>query len=67
MDCGISSKMLKMIIVLYTNVTSCVNRENSIADEFPCEFVPCQGDSLFPILFHCLLMTSQASYLGQNI
>ena len=51
MDCGISSKMLSMIIARYTNVTSCVKLVNSITDEFPCEVGLRQGDSLSPILF----------------
>ena len=51
MKCGISSKMLNMIIALYNNVTSCVKLNNSITDEFPCEFCLRQGDCLSPILF----------------
>ena len=51
MECGISSKMLNMIIALYNNVTSCVKLKNSITDEFPCEVGLRQGDCLSPILF----------------
>ena len=51
MECGISSKMLNMIIALYTNVTPCLKLKKSITDEFPCEVGLCQGDSLSPILF----------------
>ena len=50
MECGISSKMLNMIIALYNNVTSCVKLKNSITDEFPCEVGLRQGDCLSPIL-----------------
>ena len=44
-ECGISSKMIHIIIGLYTNVMSCVKLNNSIKDELR------QGDSLSPILF----------------
>ena len=50
-ECGISSKMIHIIIALYTNVMSCVKSNNSITDIFLCTDGPRQGDSLTPILF----------------
>ena len=50
-ECGISSKMIHIIIALYTNVMSCVKLNNSITDIFSCKEGLRQGDSLSPILF----------------
>ena len=50
-ECGLSSKMIHIIIALYTNVMSCVKLNNSITDIFSCTDGLRQGDSLSPILF----------------
>ena len=49
--CGISSKMIHIIIALYTNVMSCVKLNKSNTDIFSCKDGLRQGDSLSPILF----------------
>ena len=64
MECGISSKMLNMIIALYNNVTSCVKLKNSITDEFPSEVGLRQGDCLSPILFSLYINPFATEFFG---
>ena len=52
LECGISSKMLNIIMALHSNVTSCVKLKNCTYDVLVCENGLHQGDSyLSPILF----------------
>ena len=66
MECGISSKMLNMIIALYNNVTSCVKLNNSITEEFPCEVGLRQGDCLSPILLFSLYINDLPGKLSRK-
>ena len=48
---GISTKMLRMIMAIYKNVTSSVKINNMHTDSFGCTDGLRQGDSLSPVLF----------------
>ena len=48
---GISTKMLRMIMAIYKNVTSSVKINNMHTDSFTCTDGLRQGDSLSPVLF----------------
>ena len=48
---GMSTKMLRMIMAIYKNVTSSVKINNMHTDSFTCSDGLRQGDSLSPVLF----------------
>ena len=48
---GVSTKMIAMIIELYSTVTSLVKVNNTLSDSFECRNGLRQGESLSPILF----------------
>ena len=55
-ECGISSKMIHIIIALYTNVMSCVKLNNSITDIFHVKTDYARVTAYHQFYFDCISM-----------